>query len=157
MRKASSLTLWKLIIDERFELNAHTLLRKPIFLFGDSVNEDVEVMYDGGYKWLRQLGEHRFFLPDMERMFSLSSIQSMSLHRSMEWELTKEQSGVSLGRISHHTAIPAGHIKNIIGLLPSSLKAEYPIGETPYQASTFISQFMTVKGDFSKGEFRALG
>jgi len=78
------------------------------------------------------LGERCFYLPDMERMFSLSSIQSMSLHRSMEWELTKEQSGVSLGQISCHTAILAGHDRNVVGLLPGSLKAAYPIGETPY-------------------------
>jgi len=49
----------------------------------------------------------------------------------MEWELTKEQSGVFLGRISHHTAILAGHGRNVVGLLPVLLKAEYPIGETP--------------------------
>ena len=34
---------------------------------------------------------------------------------------------------------------------------EYPVGETPHQASIFINQFMDVKGDFPKGEFQALG
>ena len=54
-------------------------------------------MLDGSYKWLRWLGERSFFLLDMEMMFSLSSIQSMSLHRPMEWDLTEEESEVSLG------------------------------------------------------------
>ena len=45
--------------------------------------------------------------------------------------LIKEQSGVSLRRISRHTAIPTGHNTNVVGLLPGSLKAEYPIGEIP--------------------------
>jgi len=114
-------------------------------------------MLDSRYKWIRQLGECRFFLPDMERMFFLSSIQSISLHRSIEWDLTEEKSGVSLGWISHHTTVPLGYDRNVVGQLPSSLKTEYPIGETPHQATMFINQFMTVKGDFPKGEFRALG
>jgi len=46
LSQASSLTLWELSTDERFESNGCTLLRKPDFLFRDSVNEDVEVMYD---------------------------------------------------------------------------------------------------------------
>jgi len=32
-------------------------------LFGDSIDEDVEVILDGSYKWLRRLGEHHFFHP----------------------------------------------------------------------------------------------
>jgi len=109
-------------------------------------------MYDGSYKWLR-----RFFLPDIEMMFSLSSIQSMSLHWSIEWELTKKQSRVFLRRISHHTAITAGHGRNVVGLLLGSLKAEYPIGETSHQAAMFIDEFMAVKDEFPKDELRALG
>ena len=84
LSQVSLLTLQELITDKRFELNAHMLLRKLDFLFKDFVNNDAEVMYDGSYKWLRRLKDCRFFLPDMERMFSLSSIQSMSLHRSMK-------------------------------------------------------------------------
>jgi len=66
----------------------------------------------------------------------------------MEWELTTEQSGVSLRRICHHTVIPAGNGRNVVGLLLGSLKVEYQVGETPRQAATFINQFMAVKGDF---------
>ena len=50
-----------------------------------------------------------------------------------------------------------GHGRNVVRLLPGSLKAEYPIGETPHQVATFINQFIVVKGDSPKGEFRALG
>jgi len=96
-------------------------------------------MLDGIYKWLRRLGEHRFFLLDIERMFSLSSIQSMSLHRLMEWDLTEEQSGVSIRRIFHHTAALTGHDRNVVGLLSGSLKAEYPKGGTPHQEAMFIN------------------
>jgi len=74
----------------------------------------------------------------------------------------KGAAGVSLGRISRHIAILAGHGRNIVGLLLGLLKAEYPRGETPHQATTFINQFMAVKGDFPEGdfpigEFQALG
>jgi len=75
----------------------------------------------------------------------------------MEWNLTEEHSEVSLGQISHHTIIPVDHDKNVVGLLSGSFWMEFPVGETPHQASMFINQFMDVKGDFPKGEFRALG
>ena len=110
----------------RFESDARSFLRKPNFLFKDSINDDVEVMLDDIYKWLRRLGEHRFFLPYMEMMFSLSSIQSMSLYRSMEWDLIEEQSGVPLGQISHYKAVLADHDRNVVRLLLGSLKAKFP-------------------------------
>ena len=75
----------------------------------------------------------------------------------MEWDLIEDQSRVSLERISHYTIVPTGHDRNVIGLLPGLLKAEYLVGETPHQAAMFINQFMVVKGDFPKGEFQALG
>jgi len=93
----------------------------------------------------------------MERIFSLSFIQPLCLHRLIEWDLTEEQSKASLGQIYQHTIVPVDHDKNVVGLLPCSLEVEYPTGETPHQASMFINQFMDVKGDFPLGEFRALG
>ena len=75
----------------------------------------------------------------------------------MEWELTKEQSRASLGRIFHHTATPVGHDRNVVGLLSGLLKEEYLIGETPHQSVMFINQFMAVKVNFLKGDFQALG
>ena len=153
MSQASSQTLRELITDGRLESEARSLLKKPDFLFGDSIDEDVEVMLNGSYKCLLQLGECRFFLPDMERMFSLSFIQPLSLHQLIEWDLTEEHSHASLRQICEHTAILVEHDKNVVGLLPGSLEVKYPTCVTPYQASMFISQIMDVKGDFPPGEF----
>jgi len=66
----------------------------------------------------------------------------------MKWDLTKEQSEVSLGQIFHHTAVPVDHDKNVVGLLLDSLEVEHPVGQTPGQVSMFINQFMDVEGDF---------
>ena len=57
------LTLWEIISDSRFESDSHALLRKPDFLFDDSIEEDeaILILYDGDYKWLRQIGNRRFF------------------------------------------------------------------------------------------------
>ena len=71
----------------------------------------------------------------------------------MEWNLTEKQSEISLGQISHHMAVLVGHNKNVVRLLQGSLGAEYPVGKTSRQASTFINQFKDVKGNFLKGEF----
>jgi len=34
------------------------------------------------------------------------------------------------------------------------MKREFPTGETPKQAATFISQFMKVKSEFTQSDFR---
>ena len=50
LSQSSSLTLRELITDGRFELDVRTLLIRSDFLFGDSINEDAEVMLDSSYK-----------------------------------------------------------------------------------------------------------
>ena len=89
------------------------------------------MMLDDSYKCLRWLGERRFFLPDMKRIFSLSFIQHLFLHRSMEWDLIEKQFEVSLGQIFHHTIVPMDHDKNVVELLHGSLEAEYPVVRLP--------------------------
>ena len=94
------LTLQEIISDGQFELDSRTLLlRKPGFFFGDAIKEDDRILYDGDYKWLRQIGGRRFFLPNMERMYPLSYLQHMSVHHTMEWDLFRFVSGVSLGSL----------------------------------------------------------
>ena len=83
--KASMVTLWEIISDGLFETDSRTPLRKPAFFFGDDIDEDDRILHDGDYKWLRQIGDMRFFLPNMERMYSLSYLQHMSVHRAMDW------------------------------------------------------------------------
>jgi len=66
----------------------------------------------------------------------------------MDWELTKVQSGVAIGKISNHAAFPASHSRDVVGLLSGLLRPEYPTGETPIQVNTLINQFMIAKGGF---------
>ena len=92
-------TLREIISDGLLETDSRTLLRKPAFLFGDAIDEDDRILHDGDYKWLHQIGDRRFFLPNMERMYSLSYLQHMSVHRTMDWDLSRFVSGVSLDRL----------------------------------------------------------
>jgi len=85
--KASMVTLREIISDGLFEMDFRTSIWKPAFLFGDAIDEDDRILHDGDYKWLRQIGDRRFFLPNMERMYSLSYLQLMSIHRAMDWDL----------------------------------------------------------------------
>jgi len=62
----------------------------------------------------------------MERMFSLSYLQHISVRRLMDWELTKSLSGVSLGKISANAAYPVGHGREVIELQPELVRSEYP-------------------------------
>ena len=90
LSQTSSLTLKELLSDGWLKSDARTLLRKPYFLFRDYIDEEEEDLYDGNFKWLYHIGNRCFFLLNMERMFPLSCLQSMSLCRQMDWELTKE-------------------------------------------------------------------
>ena len=111
----SVLTLREIISDGRFESNSHTLLRKPDFFFGDSIEEDENALYDGDYKWLRQNGNRRFFLPNMERMYPLAYLQRMFVCRTMDWELVRPISGVTLGKIGAREAFTIGHGRDVWG------------------------------------------
>ena len=81
---ASMLTLREIISDGQFKSDSRALLRKPNFLFSDSIEEDEAVLYDRDYKWLRQIGNRRFFLPNMKRMYPLTYLQHMSARRMMD-------------------------------------------------------------------------
>jgi len=46
--------------DGRFESDTHVTLKKPDFFFGDAIAEHDGILYDGDYKWLRQLRDKKF-------------------------------------------------------------------------------------------------
>jgi len=84
LTKGAASTLQELISDRRFEYNDYHLFRKSVFLFGNAIKKDKEILFDGNYKWLRQIGEYCIILPNMERMFPLSYLWSMSLPQYMD-------------------------------------------------------------------------
>ena len=92
----------------------------------------------------------------MERMYSLSYLQHMSVHRTMEWDPSRFVSDVSLGRLGAKEFYLAGHGKDVFGLFPGLFRPEYPKGETPHLIATLINQFLKVRGDFPV-DFRPLG
>ena len=83
----------------RFESDTRIVLKKTDFFFSDAITEEERILYDGDCKWLRQIGDMRFFPPNMERMYPLSYLQHTSIHRVMEWDLSKSIFGVSLGKL----------------------------------------------------------
>ena len=93
------------------------------------VDEDDRILHDGDYKWLRQIGD-RFFLPNMERMYSLSYLQHMSIHCTMEWDLSRFVSDVSLGRLGAKEVYYAGYGNDVFSLFFWLVRPEYPKGET---------------------------
>ena len=72
----------------------------------------------------------------------------MSVHHTMEWDLSRFVSGVSLSRLGAKEAYPAGYGKDVFDFFPGLVRLEYPKGETPQLAATFINQFLKVRGDF---------
>ena len=64
------------------------------------------------------IGDKRFFLPNMERMYPLSYLQYMSVHRTMEWDLSWFFSGMSLGKLGAKDGYTVGHGNDVFGLFP---------------------------------------
>ena len=62
-------------------------------------------------------------------------------------ELVKAISRVFLGKISVHDVYTVGHRMDVLGLQHELVRAEYPTGETPQLADTFIKQFLDVRSD----------
>ena len=69
--------------------------------------------------------------------------------------VVKSISRVTLGKIGSCEAFTVGHGRDVLGLHPGLVRAEYLTRETPQLAASFIRQFLDVRGDFSP-EFRAI-
>jgi len=63
---------------------------------------------------------------------------------------------VSLGKLGANEAYAACHRRDVFGLHPGLVRAEYLTGESPQLAATFFNQFLKERGDFPTG-FRPLG
>ena len=118
------LTFQEIMSDGWFEFDSRVELKKPDFFFGDAIAEAERTLYDRDYKWLRQIEERKFFLLNMERMYPLAYLQHMSVRRTMEWDLSKSLSSVSLGKLGVNEAYPAGHGKDVLGLQPGFVRVE---------------------------------
>jgi len=146
-----------LMTDAAFTTDARVKLEKPAFLFGDRIGDGGYSMYDGNYRWLRQIGDGRFFLPVMERMFPLSYLQHMSVPRKMEWDVSRYVPEITLGDLgSQRVYRHDGHDRAVLGLFPGSRKSEVPVGEIPKLGTTFLNAFMEAEGDYPV-EFRSPG
>jgi len=49
----------------------------------------------------------------------------------MDWELVRPISGVTLGKIGAREAFTVSHGRDVLGLQPGLVKAEFPTEETP--------------------------
>ena len=55
--QGSVLTLRELMTDASFESVQRKLMKRPQFLFGDSIPDDSDEIFDGKYKWIRVIGD----------------------------------------------------------------------------------------------------
>jgi len=75
--------------NRRLEPDTRITLKKTDFFFGDAIAEDDRILYDRDYKWLRQIGDRRFFLFNIERTYPLAYLQHVLVYCSIEWDLSK--------------------------------------------------------------------
>ena len=111
------LILRELLSDGRFESDFRTLLRKSDF-FGDD-----EVLYDGNYKWLRQL---EILSPqhgaDVSFVISATHVCMSADGLGVDQVFLR----ISLGKIGVNAAFLAGHGREVIRLQPKLVRSEYP-------------------------------
>jgi len=63
-------------------------------------------------------------------------LQHMSVCQTMDWELVRPFSRVTLGKKGAREAYTIGHGRDVLELQPGLVRAEYPMGETPQLAAT---------------------
>jgi len=51
--------------------------------------------------------------------------------QSIDWELVRPFSRVTLGKTGAREAFTVGHGRDMLGLQPGFVRTEYPTGETP--------------------------
>jgi len=61
LNNPNMLTFREIMTNGLFESDIRVVLKKPDFFFGDTITEDDRILYDGDYKWLRQIGDKRYF------------------------------------------------------------------------------------------------
>jgi len=137
LTRYSALTFREIISDGRLESEDRKLIRKPMF-FGGSIVCSNDDFFDDNYKWLRQIGNRRFFLLNMRHIVPLSYLQLMSIQRQMGWDLVKSQQGVSIGRITNRGVVLIGSDRDVIRLFSGLVRHKYLRGEIPKQANSFI-------------------
>ncbi|ONK73103.1 uncharacterized protein A4U43_C04F27250 [Asparagus officinalis] len=118
--------LRQLITDAPFVKDASSVrsLRKPNFLFGDSVRDPNTVFIDVE-QWLHKNSGGFIYLPKIPRHRSLTELRRQTAKWEMSWRLTEEHESVHYGYITHQ-AVPSSSRNHIIGLHPGVLGLDAP-------------------------------
>ncbi|XP_020271433.1 uncharacterized protein LOC109846596 [Asparagus officinalis] len=75
----------------------------------------------------------------------------------MDWPLVKDQDGVALRTLTFHGVRTVGYNRQVTALRSSLFAKEYPLGEVPSPAKTFVKRFLEKKGEFPAQGFRTPG
>lgn len=71
------------------------------------------------------------YVPILERNFPLSFLQWISYQWMMSWPITRAHICVPIRKFGHHGPFMDGLARSAIGLLPSIVSKDFPIGENP--------------------------
>lgn len=89
-----------------------------------------------------------------DRSYPLVYIQKLSVPRYMNWNFTKGQDGVVVGNFGTLNAYQDSPNLFITGLLLGRFNKDYPIGEVPCRANTFLNKFLSAKRQYLAQNFR---
>src|SRR5436190_13783235 len=104
-------------------------LRKPSFLFGDSLTPDDELLAVETEQWINEVDSDRFFLPPIQRSHSLGYLHRLSVPRHMEWELIRRIRDLPVCSPADLSMPPWSY--EVTGLLPGYTQHGYPAGGSP--------------------------
>lgn len=103
------------------------IMEKPGFFFGDSIPLDQQFKYDATVECYCTVNDVGFFLPAMERSYSFTYLQSLSIvPHHMGRELTRLINRVLEGDLGPHNVV-SGARKDMHGLLHGLSQLELPL------------------------------
>ena len=113
--------------------------KKPDFMFGDAAPDPDRQLQAGEGQWIFQLDGEKFYLPSNKRHFPLSSFECITQAQKMAWDVSRSIDSVHVGRLTPQSPgySRAGPPRNIMGLYPSNVSRELPVGENLAVVQTF--------------------
>ncbi|XP_020272747.1 uncharacterized protein LOC109847926 [Asparagus officinalis] len=159
IQRGSCRVLRRLITDAPLisEQDSNQCIRKPDFLFGDSV-KDPKIAFCQPAQWLHQSGSSFLYLPFIPRDHSLLMFRNLSVGREMFWKLTENHEHIHCGFIGKEATPGSSERAHVRGLHPGVLGQDnIPQNEKIVQANTVKNRLAAAGKRLPRETFRCYG
>ncbi|ONK60413.1 uncharacterized protein A4U43_C08F18170 [Asparagus officinalis] len=135
----------------------HSPLKKPDYLFGDSVEDPITVPLEAE-QWLHKDDGGSLYIPFIPRHRSLIELRRQAVKREMSWDLMEERERDHCGYITHQSSPGSSNRNRVTGLYPDVLGLnDPPRGELCIVANTLKNRLARLGREMPATNHRCYG